>query len=347
MNKVSFVNNGGSFPPEALRALREVPGVDIEPRLERGGRHVDAVLRFAGSQVDVAVEFKSRVNAATAWQVIRDAVEQPDRPVLLVAEETTAGAREILLAHHVAIIDGLGNAHIELPGLLLHLQGTKRRPRRGVPTRLSGKAGVVAQALLLEPERSWRVTDLAGKARVSPGLAHRVLARLDLEQLTDSEGAGPKRVRRLSSPTALLNLWAEEDRPSPRRHACFVLARSPRELMIKLSGGFAERQVDYAVTGAGAASLIAPLVTSVPVVDVWISSTADPNEALRAVGGEAVDEGYNVLLLQAKHDTTLAFREQIDSIWVANKLRTYADLLSDPRRGVEQAKHLRSEVIGF
>jgi hypothetical protein len=174
-----------------------------------------------------------------------------------------------------------------------------------------------------------------------------VLARLDLEQLTDSEGAGPKRVRRLSSPTALLDLWAEEDQLRPRRHAGFVLARSPRDLMGKIGEGLAGWQVGYAVTGAGAASLVAPFVTAVPVVDVWMSEATDPAEALRAIGGETVHEGHNVLLLQFKQDTTLAFREQVDGIWVANKLRTYADLRSDPRRGAGQAMHLRNQVIGF
>jgi hypothetical protein len=348
MNNSQAINKANAFHVDALRILREVPGVDVEPEPQRGAdRGVDAIVRFAGTQAEVAIEFKSRANAAAAWQVVRYALDRPDLPVLLVANETTTEAREILREHGVAIVDGLGNAHIELPGLLLHLQGAKRRPRRDLPARLSGKAGVVAQALLLEPERSWQVTDLAEKSKVSPGLAHRVLARLDLERLTESEGAGPKRVRRLSSPPVLLDLWAEEDQPRQRRYAGFVLARSPKDLLSKIGEGLADQQLQYAVTGAGAASLVAPFVTAVPVVDVWTSEAADPDMVLRAVGGEAVDEGHNVVLLQTKQDTALAFREQVDGVWVANRFRMYADLLSDPRRGAEQAKYLRSEVIGF
>jgi len=58
--------------------------------------------------------------------------------------------------HDIAIIDGLGNVHMELPGLLVHLEGRGRPPRSAVatspPLRLRGKAGVGAQALLLRPQ---------------------------------------------------------------------------------------------------------------------------------------------------------------------------------------------------
>jgi hypothetical protein len=47
---------------------------------------------------------------------------------LLVAGETTAEARQILQEHGIGLVDGLGNAHIELPGLLVHLAG-RRRPK--------------------------------------------------------------------------------------------------------------------------------------------------------------------------------------------------------------------------
>jgi hypothetical protein len=60
-----------------------------------------------------------------------------------------------------------------------------------------------------------------------------------------------------------------------------------------------------------------------------------------------VADGHNVEFLQAKDDTPLAFREQAAGVWVASRFRVYADLRRDPRRGREQADHLRQEVIGF
>jgi len=62
---------------------------------------------------------------------------------------------------------------------------------------------------------------------------------------------------------------------------------------------------------------------------------------------ERVTEGQNVLFLQAKDDGPLAFREEPNGVWLVNRFRLYADLRRDPRRGREQADHLRQEVIGF
>ena len=57
--------------------------------------------------------------------------------------------------------------------------------------------------------------------------------------------------------------------------------------------------------------------------------------------------GQNVVFLQAKDDTPLAFRQKVGNVWIANSFRLYADLRRDPRRGREQADHLRQAVIGF
>jgi type II secretory pathway component PulK len=105
--------------------------------------------------------------------------------------------------------------------------------------------------------------------------------------------------------------------------------------------------VDYALTGAAAGSLLAPFATALPVAEVWVTATAAREDLLSAAGADAVADGHNVVLLQAKDDTPLAFREQAGGLWVANRFRVYADLRWDRRRGREQSDHLRREVIGF
>jgi hypothetical protein len=37
----------------------------------------------------------------------------------------------------------------------------------------------------------------------------------------------------------------------------------------------------------------------------------------------------------------------VNDVWVANPFRLFVDLRRDPRRGREQADHLREETIGF
>ena len=343
----------GHFGAEDLRILREVPGVTVEARAAGRGRgRGDAMLRFGPASEAVAVEVKRRANAATAWQIVQQSRAAPDGNLLLVAGATTAEAREILERHGVAVVDGLGNAHVELPGLLLHTEGQRGRrgdsPRSQTHARLAGKGGVVAQALLLQPTRDWKVQDLAGEAGVSIGLAHRVLARLETEGLVAAEGAGPRRVRRVADPTVLLDLWAEENTDrSVQRMRAYRLAREPRALVDAVSAGLDGAGIDHAVTGAAAAARIAPFITAVPVAEVWVNSVGALEEAVAATGAELAEMGHNLAFLQANGDEPLAYRRKVEGIWAVNPFRMFYDLRNDPRRGHEQAETLRREVIGF
>lgn len=341
----------GDFEAEALRILRAVPGVTVEARRRpRRGHRADAIVRFGGAAQPIAVEVKRRANAATAWQLVQQARAAPDGRLLLVAGDTTAEARQVLERHGVGIVDGIGNTHVELPGLLLHTEGQRRRgeARTGAVARLTGKAGLAAQALLLEPGREWHVQDLAEEAHVSVGLAHRVLTRLETEDLVAAEGAGPKRIRRVTGPTALVDLWAEENRDREvRRVRAYRLAREPRELVDSVSAALHAAGMEYAVTGAAAAARIAPFVTSVPVAEIWLSSVAAPDDVVAAAGSETAESGHNLVFAQTDGDEPLAFRREVEGICTVNPFRLFYDLRNDPRRGREQADVLRREVIGF
>ena len=345
-----MVNIQGVLGAEALRILRMMPGLAVvaEPAGEEHG--VDAIVRFAGKRTPVAVEFKQRVNAATAWGLVHRAKARSNTRLLVIAGETTAEARTILEEHGIAVLDGLGNAHIELPGLLFHLEGRNRSRQSGATfpaVRLQGKAGVVAQALLCSPGRAWKVKDLADNAQVSAALAHRVLKRLEDEEIVEVKGTGPKRVRSIANATALLDLWAEENVERPIRTLAYVLAQTPQQLIKELGGNLERGGIDYALTGAAAASLVAPFLTTVPVIETWVKATTAHDEICDAVGADPVKEGNNIVFLQAKDDAPLVFREKVEGLWVVNRFRLYADLRRDPRRGREQANHLRKEVIGF
>lgn len=347
--------NIGQFEVEALELLRSVPGVTaVETEVPIGsGSRVEGIVHFAGTDAHVVFEIKRHVNAAAAWQLVeyakRLAVE--GNRYVLVAGDTTKEARALLVEHGIGLVDGLGNAHVELPGLLLHIEQQPRkivRPHRPAAPRLAGKAGAVAQAILLDPHRDWKVADVAAIADVSPALAHRVLARLEAEDVMTAEGKGPALVRRVPNPAALLDLWAEETTDGQaRRIPAYLLAQTPDRRLKELAKNLDAQGIDYAVTGAAAATLIAPFVTAVPTTDVWVRPGILTADLLQAAGAEPVDDGANVVFLQAKDNTPLAFRQRNSKAWIVNVFRLYADLRRDPRRGREQADNLRKEAIGF
>lgn len=342
-----------SLERRTVEILRSVPGIEtVLTQPHSGGVEVDAVIHAAGVAHPVAVEVKRHVNAATAHQLIDMARRLPaDAGFVVVADGTTAGARRLLEDRGIGVIDGLGNVHVELPGLLLHLEPRRDSPARDSrPTataRLTGKAGTIAQALLLRSEHRWTVKELAERAEVSAGLAHRILSRLEEERIVTVEGAGPHRTRLVHDPAALLDLWAEEALDRVQLLHAFRLSRDPNNLAEAASRALTKSEIDHAISGPTAAQRLAPFVTSVPVTDIWITQDVGLEAAASAVGAEPVDTGHNLILAHAEGDGPLAFHTAHDGISVVNPFRLYLDLRRNPRRGREQAERLRQEIIGF
>lgn len=352
MNKRILVNIKGPLERRALRLLHEIPGVAVEPTALTT-RRPDILIRAGEVTHVIEVKAQRLTNAAAARQIIEYAQHLPESThLLLVARTTTEEARRLLEEEGIGVIDTQGNMRIEFPGVFLWTEG--RRPpatqhgQKEPPVKLTGKAGVAGQALLREPRRRWQVHELSRAAAISVGLAHRVLARLERENLLEVEGAGPKRTRRVAKPTALLDLWAEElqDRGVTQLRA-FRLARDPRAQARTLSRAMTEAGIEHAVTGPAGAARLAPSITAIPVTDIWVSDAVPLDEVVTAVRAEVVQEGHNIVLRQATGNAPLAFRTEVDGIWTADSFRLFYDLRQNPRRGREQAERLRKEVIGF
>ena len=337
---------GAPLQAWALSAIRAQPGFDAAVR-------PNAEISIDGRSRSIVVEAKRRVDAANAHAIVALARRTSvGRDFVLVAERTSEGARQILEANEVAYLDGLGNASIRLPGVFVRTGSfgaaaviVERQP---VKARLSGKAGLIAQALLLDRDRSWRVADMAAEAGVSAGLAHRVLARLEDATILAAEGTGPRKVRRITNPGALLDLWAEEEKErGARRTAAFVLTRPGTRTAALLSGRLAGAGITHAITGIAAAAILAPSLTAVPVTQVRVAAATSANDALNAMEARPTEEGSNLVIVQGADDAELRFRREVDGIWLAADTRIYLDSLRDPRRGKEQAQTFRESVLGI
>lgn len=335
----------GPLTPPALRILRALPAVAAEPG--EAGR-----LRADGRTFELIVEYRKRIGAADAWRVVRMVELYPKRPAraaLVIADRTTAEARRILAEHGIGYVDALGNAHLDYPGAFVHIE-TPRKDREPRPTgalRLSGKAGVAAQALLLEPKREWRVTDLAERGGVSVGLAHAVLDRLERQEIIESHGGRRARSRTIADPAALLDLWAEENRDrGVRRLGLYLLPARDGGIVEGAAQALRAADVDHALTGVVAAAMLAPFVTVLPAVSFWVDAGHPPDDLIEKLGADAAERGANVALMQADDNLPLAFAEEQGGIRLANIFRIYLDARADPKRGREQAEHFRREVIG-
>jgi hypothetical protein len=75
-------------------------------------------------------------------------------------------------------------------------------------------------------------------------------------------------VRRVIDSAALLDLWTEESVVDPIRTLGYLLARTPKQLIYDLGSNLGLTGIDYALTGAAGASIVAPFVRAVPAAEV-------------------------------------------------------------------------------
>jgi len=251
-----------------------------------------------------------------------------------------------------------GRCRLYAPGLLVdivvhpdldrvHETGRHTRPRTAVP-KLRDRSGLIAEALLLRAgEDPVTLTELAATTRLSRGLVSRLLSRLTELGILEALGKAPHKTWLLSDPGALLDLWAAEERTTPEEvTGLSVWSRTPDELLDRLIS--LDAQFPYALGGAAAANLHAPTLTVTPQPDLWIPAAIPAAELAKRLGGEIVESGANIRVLQRTGDVALLLAQTLPSkqprgrgLSIVSPYRAYVEARAATGRGPEAADALR------
>jgi hypothetical protein len=269
--------------------------------------------------------------------------------VLLAVPALSPGSRELLRNEGISYWDAGGSLYLKLPHALYYVDrpAPKVEDRR-IRSVYRGRTAQVLHALLLEPDRWWGVRELAAHAGVSPYTVHQVLTFLEEQLWMDKRGAGPGTERLLHEPGALLDAWAEVHSLAeyvPRRFHAW--AQSPTALLRAVTDHLGQFSAEYALTLASGAQLVAPFGTDAAHVTVLVAPELDVPALAEHAGLRPVDEGETVTLLVSRDRAPLLFRREVDGLWVASDVQLYLDLWAFPRRGKEQARHLRAERLRY
>lgn len=161
--------------------------IGVEARVPTFAPEIDLVVDPEGSATRIDVKRRALVDENTAARLI---AEQPasNATLLVVADRVTEGARRLLDASGAGYLDLRGHLALRTPNLVINtdIRPTKERPERS--DALAGAAGLeVATALLMDPERSAAVRELARSLNRSPSTVSSVLAALRSEHLIDAK----------------------------------------------------------------------------------------------------------------------------------------------------------------
>jgi hypothetical protein len=347
-------------------ALQKLPNVAADPAKweERGrDRHVDAVIHFrAGDQAFVLiVETKKSVYPREArdllWQVKNYAEFAGHRQgnavvvPLIAAEALSPGAKELLKSEGVGYYDTGGSLFIPARGAYVYIEKPPPRIlRKAVHVLFRGKRAQVLHALLHNRDKWLGVKSLAEIARVSPATASETLTALERFEWMAMRGQGPSKERHVTNPRALLDEWKKQVLAARQVHLqrYYVRGKNPEAIVHQVAALCDERKIEYAVTQEAAAQMYAPFISATSRAAFRIvPGRTSINELAGQLEAMAVTEGANLILIESKQGEGMLFKEQVDSVWLANPVQVYLDLLRSGGRAEEMAEHLRRERIGF
>ena len=343
---------------KALRSLFErSPEIELgevvfEPPI--GRRHpVDILASISafGRRHNIACEVRSNGqprHVHNAILYIRDYVASLDFDAtpMVISPFLSKQSRALCVDYRVGYLDFHGNAYLQVPGILIDVgvPGEPPAERRDLKSLFRPKAAHILRVMLRQPERGWRVTELAYAANASVGHVSNVrralLSREWAEELTDGVV--------LANPEALLDAWrVAYRRPEGEVERLYTsLHGTAFQETVKAIFSLRPLQRALAFASFSAARWIAPYGrTGTEYFYANREGAAQITDALRASG---VDRGENVSIRILKDQDILDDTiEPAPGLFCTSPVQTYLDLSVSGERGMESANYLRQQVLSW
>jgi hypothetical protein len=321
-----------------------------------------ADLRAAGKHLDVAVKFRLgdaervvvvEVSALGQPRQIRAAVTRlaevrrdlPAAYPMAAAVYIGPQSARILKDNNFGYVDLSGNCYLAFDHVLIEKEGKRnvRPSTRPLRSLFAPRATRVVRVLLAEPQRAWRLEELAKAAEVSLGHSHNVISRL--EDLRWVERDQAQRIH-LGKPADLLETWRESYTYRTNEIASyFVPERVNRRLMADVARAATAEGRRYAFTLSAGLSLVAPM-PRLSALHCYVEG--DPAPVAAALGLRPAGETDGALQLLAPYDPGVFYGVlEKAGLKVVSLPQLYVDLVGYQPLGAEQAEHLRREAMGY
>ena len=333
-----------------IEALQLVPSLELSypERTEpvRLGTRADLefVIRTRESEWRILVEWKNngepRYVRAAVQQMTAYLADTQQCIGFIAAPYLGPVSRQICSESGLGFVDLAGNMRIVFDDVYI-VRDNYPKPESEIgrlKSLFAIKSSRVVRLLLENPERVWRVQEIAEDAYVSIGLAYKVKERLlDMEMvIQDQNGV------MLKDPESLLREWTTKYSYRKSRSLPFYADGSVSELEAELGRYCIRNTIDYAFTLFSGAERVAPFSR---YVRGFAYVKLDPVAVAEGLGWKPVDSGANFTLL-APFDESLMWNTQlVDGDRVVSDLQLYLDLASYKGRGEEAASFLFEQRI--
>lgn len=241
-------------------------------------------------------------------------------------------------------LDLAGNCRIAFDGVYIERE-TADKPKpaaRNYRAVFSPKAGHVLRALLRDPSRAWKVSDLAEASAVSIGHVSNMRSALrDREWAkVDEDGL------RLIDPDALLDAWRDSYEPVRGKRSSWYSILHGRQWEERLREVLNRPDMTgHAMLGGlSAAQWLAPYLRG-NMTTLYADPAVMP-ELIDALKLKPSNSGANVEVIEPDDPTILKERVEVSGAPpVSSPILTYLDISRLDDRGREAAEHLREKLL--
>lgn len=334
--------------------LKEIPiiaiqSVDVEPKI--GRKEIDFLVRLtAGNQHHVLI---CEVKSSGQPRYVRDGLLQLRNHIahsnlhatpVFIAPYLSPEARMICRENQVGFVDLQGNVRLEFNGVFIErIVANKPAPdRRELKSLFRPKSAQVLRTLLHDPNRRWRVEELAQLAGVSLGHVSNVRTGLLDREWAQVSDQGMF----LSKPNELLDAWRDAYEPPPGKRMNFytIMHGKSFEDAARATLGADPWKGHACFCSFSAAHWLAPYGRT--GMQYFYADEAGLEKLKNALQLSGAAKGENIIVTIPKDRAMLKDTvEPAPGAICTSPLQTYLDLAVAGERGLEAAEHLRQEKL--
>jgi len=342
---------------EALRGLLEkipilqVKGIDAEA--VSGDWEPDFIARLLvdGRSHQLICEYKSSGQpryARTALLELQNYVAHraPQATPVFIAPYISPAVRQLCKEKGVGYLDLEGNARIAFGGVFIEriVADKPVAQQRELKSLFKPKSAQVLRAMLREPGRAWRVTELSESTGVSLGHVSNVRTGLIDREWARASDDGLV----LSEPDALLDAWRDSYTAPPGKRLRFytLLHGSALEDAVRSALRADNGPGRAAFASFSAAQWLSPYART--GTHYFFADDQGLRKLQAALNLTLGSKGENVVVTVSKDLGLLADTvEPAPGAVCTSPVQTYLDLSIAGERGVEAADHLRQERLSW
>jgi len=311
---------------------------------------IDAIFSVGGLRF--LVQVKSGARSESVSQAINQLNEfahsHPNTHPLLVVPSMGDTGAEICERHGMNWLDLRGNASIRADKYRVFISGRNNHNIGGLirpsPPNLnpfSRKAGRIIHAVLSDPKRAWKRSELDCTG-LDKGYISKIVAELLNRRYLYGHVSQAGRTVTVPDPLMLLDAWNEHyHRPSPAAWGLMAV-RDGFEAVKKLTHIFRTNGVEFAFSGLAAAAKYSRF-GSFRRVDAYVSALPS-GKVLSQLHVDGDERGRNVVLAVDQFNVSLGVSDDGDARYVSPAL-AYNDLSNLPERSEEAREEMRRFLV--